>query len=67
VREKASGTKRYHHPIVGELTLNFETLVPPGAPDQAMITYVAEPGSESETALRLLASWAATEERVATP
>jgi transcriptional regulator with XRE-family HTH domain len=67
VREKASGTKRYQHPIVGELTLNFETLVPPGAPDQAMITYVAEPGSPSETSLRLLASWSATEERVATP
>jgi transcriptional regulator with XRE-family HTH domain len=67
VREKASGTKRYRHPIVGELTLGYETLVPPGAPDQALITYVPEPGSPSETALRLLASWAATEERVATP
>jgi transcriptional regulator with XRE-family HTH domain len=67
VREKASGTKRYRHPIVGELTLNFETLVPPGAPDQALITYVPEPGSPSETAVRLLASWAATEERVAAP
>ena len=67
VREKASGSKRYRHPIVGEMTLSFETLVPPGAPDQAMITYVAEPGSASETALRLLASWAATEERVAAP
>lgn len=67
VREKASGTKRFQHRIVGELVLDFETLVPPGAPDQAMITYVAEPGSASETALRLLASWAATEERVATP
>jgi transcriptional regulator with XRE-family HTH domain len=67
VREKASGTKHFHHPIVGELTLNFETFVPPAAPDQAMITYVAEPGSASETALRLLASWVATEDRVATP
>jgi hypothetical protein len=65
VREKAAGTKRFRHPVVGELTLSFETLVPPGAPDQALVTYTAEPGSESETALRLLASWAATEERVA--
>jgi transcriptional regulator with XRE-family HTH domain len=66
VREKASGTKRYRHPVVGDLTLGFETLVPPGAPDQALITYTAEPGSASETALRLLAAWAApaTEERV---
>jgi transcriptional regulator with XRE-family HTH domain len=65
VREKTSGTKRFRHPVVGELTLAYETLVPPGAPDQALVTYTAEPGSESETALRLLASWAATEERVA--
>jgi transcriptional regulator with XRE-family HTH domain len=65
VREKASGTKRMHHAVVGELTLAYETLVPPGAPDQALVTYTAEPGSESDTALRLLASWAATEERVA--
>jgi transcriptional regulator with XRE-family HTH domain len=65
VREKASGSKRFRHPVVGELTLAYETLVPPAAPDQALITYSAEPGSESETALRLLASWAATEHRAA--
>jgi transcriptional regulator with XRE-family HTH domain len=59
VREKASGTKRYRHPVVGEMTLGFETLVPPEARDLALITYTAEPGSASETALRLLASWAA--------
>ena len=59
VREKTSGTKRYRHAVVGELTLGYETLVPPGAPDQALITYTAEPGSASETALRLLGAWAA--------
>lgn len=64
VREKSAGTKRFRHPVVGELTLAYETLVPPGSPDQALVTYTAEPGSESETALRLLASWAATEEHV---
>ncbi len=64
VREKASGSKTYRHPIVGELTVHFETLVPPAAPDQALITYTVDPGSKSETALRLLASWIATEEQV---
>jgi transcriptional regulator with XRE-family HTH domain len=64
VREKAAGTKRFRHPVVGELTLTYETLVPPGAPDQALVTYTPEPGSESQTALRLLATWAATEEHV---
>jgi MmyB-like transcription regulator ligand binding domain/Helix-turn-helix domain len=67
VREKTSGTKTFHHPVVGDITLGFETLVSPGAPDQALITYTAEPGSASDTALRLLASWVATEERLATP
>jgi transcriptional regulator with XRE-family HTH domain len=64
VREKASGSKTYRHPIVGELTVHFETLVPPAAPDQALITYTVEPGSKSETALRLLLSWVASEEQV---
>jgi transcriptional regulator with XRE-family HTH domain len=68
VREKSTGTKTYRHPVVGELTLAYETLVPPGAPDLALITYTAEPASASETALRLLAAWAAPTgaERVAT-
>jgi hypothetical protein len=47
------------HPVVGELTLNYETLMVAGEADQALIAYTAEPGSKSETALRLLASWAA--------
>jgi len=67
VREKNSGTKTFHHPVVGDVTVAFETFVSPGAPDPALITYTPEPGSASETALRLLASWSATEERVATP
>jgi transcriptional regulator with XRE-family HTH domain len=59
VREKAHGSKRYRHPVVGELTVHYETLVLPQDPGQALVTYSTEPGSESETALRLLASWAA--------
>ncbi|MBO0840797.1 MAG: transcriptional regulator, partial [Sciscionella sp.] len=59
VREKTFGTKRFQHPVVGELTLSFETLRLPGDPDQAMVTYTAEPGSPSADALRLLASWTA--------
>jgi transcriptional regulator with XRE-family HTH domain len=59
VREKTHGLKRMLHPVVGELTLSYETLRLAGDPDQALITYTAEPGSTSETALRLLASWAA--------
>jgi hypothetical protein len=59
VRDKSFGVKRMVHPMVGELTLQYETLVMPGDPDQLLVTYSAEPGSQSETALRLLAGWTA--------
>jgi transcriptional regulator with XRE-family HTH domain len=59
VRDKTNGTKRMVHPAVGELTLNYETLMVAGESDQALIAYTAEPGSESATALRLLATLAA--------
>jgi transcriptional regulator with XRE-family HTH domain len=56
VHEKTYGTKLIRHPIVGELTLAFESLALPGDDDQMLVVYTAEPGSESETALRLLAT-----------
>jgi transcriptional regulator with XRE-family HTH domain len=59
VHEKTFGSKRYAHPVVGELELRFETFTLPGDPGQTLLTYVAEPGSPSETALRLLAQLAA--------
>ncbi|AVH54648.1 MULTISPECIES: helix-turn-helix domain-containing protein [Streptomyces] len=53
------GSKRYHHPLVGDLTLGFEAFKPMGDPDQTLGLYTVEPGSPSENALRLLASWTA--------
>ena len=61
VREKTHGTKRFQHPIVGSLTLAYESLALPGDGDQTLVVYTAEPGSSSETALRLLASAAEPE------
>jgi transcriptional regulator with XRE-family HTH domain len=58
VHEKTHGTKRHIHPLVGELTLSWETLALTGDSDQMLITYTAEPGSESETGLRLLGAMA---------
>lgn len=55
-----SGAKRIHHPIVGDLTLDFEALELPNDPGQRLVTYTTEPGSPSQHALALLASWAAT-------
>jgi transcriptional regulator with XRE-family HTH domain len=60
VKLHRTGVKRFHHPVVGELTLDFEMLDLPGDPGQKMLVYSAEPGSPSQQALQLLASWAST-------
>ncbi|MEU1629007.1 helix-turn-helix transcriptional regulator [Streptomyces sp. NPDC020096] len=67
VRERTHGTKRYHHPVVGDLTVAYETITFPGDADQTMCVYTVEPGSSSETALRLLANWTAGSEPQAAP
>jgi transcriptional regulator with XRE-family HTH domain len=55
-----NGTKHFHHPVVGDLTLDWDVLELPGDPGQRMVTYSAEPGSPTHQALQLLASWAST-------
>ncbi|WP_436232746.1 MmyB family transcriptional regulator [Actinacidiphila alni] len=57
VKKKTHGTMRLTHPLVGGLTLRYETLALPGDQDQSLTAYHAEPGSPSEEALRLSASW----------
>lgn len=62
VRRHGTGTKHFHHPAVGELTLAYEGLQLVADPALTLTIYTAEPGSPSEAALRLLASWAAARE-----
>ncbi|MFH9419798.1 helix-turn-helix domain-containing protein [Streptomyces sp. NPDC017529] len=59
VRDKNFGGKRMRHPVVGPLSLAYETLTLPADPDQQLVTYHAEPGSASALALRELARRAA--------
>ncbi|MEU6556052.1 helix-turn-helix transcriptional regulator [Streptomyces sp. NPDC046915] len=59
VKEKNHGVKRLQHPLVGALSLHFESFKLADDADQSMIVYHAEPGSPSAEALRLLASWGA--------
>ena len=66
VRYHRSGTKRFHHPLVGDLTLAFESLQLPADPGLTLVTYSAEPGSPTEAALRELAKWAGTRRRLTT-
>ncbi|MEU2264881.1 helix-turn-helix transcriptional regulator [Streptomyces olindensis] len=61
VRHHGTGTKRFHHSAVGELTVAYEALEMAAEPGLTLTVYTAEPGSPSEEALRVLASWAATQ------
>ncbi|MSZ76703.1 MAG: helix-turn-helix domain-containing protein [Actinobacteria bacterium] len=60
VQVHTSGTKLLHHPVVGDLDIQFESMPLPGDTDQSLLIYTAEPSSPSQDALALLASWAAT-------
>ncbi|WP_328634620.1 helix-turn-helix transcriptional regulator [Streptomyces sp. NBC_00356] len=55
------GTKRFLHPAVGEMELVHETLDLPGDDGLSITVYSADPGTPAADALRLLASWAATQ------
>ncbi|MFZ3495232.1 helix-turn-helix domain-containing protein [Streptomyces sp. 5.8] len=65
VLEHTHGTKRFRHPDIGELALEYESLTFPDDPDQTLYLYTAEPGSPSDEALRTLASRAARTARPA--
>jgi transcriptional regulator with XRE-family HTH domain len=66
VERRTTGRKGYHHPIVGDLTVDYQALNPSGDPDQVLIVYTTEPGSADETSLRLLANWHDGEQHRAT-
>lgn len=60
VRFHRTGVKKIHHPVVGALELTYEALELPADPGLRLSTFTALPGTASEDALRLLASWAVT-------
>jgi hypothetical protein len=60
VRFHRSGVKRFHHPVVGDLTLAFEALDLAADEGLRVSAYTAEPGTPADDALKLLATWAAT-------
>ncbi|MFE6624456.1 helix-turn-helix domain-containing protein [Streptomyces sp. NPDC057740] len=59
VAARTIGRKTYLHPVVGELTLDCDTLTANADPDQYMTVWTAAPGTPAHDQLRLLASWAA--------
>ena len=61
VRYHGAGTKHFHHLVVGNLELAYESVDMISEPGLTLTIYAAEPGSPTEQALALLASWAATQ------
>ncbi|MGW1803301.1 helix-turn-helix transcriptional regulator [Streptomyces sp. NPDC001984] len=57
VHAHTTGTKRLHHPLVGDLTLDYVALAVEGDPEQTLVIYTPEPASPSAEALGILASW----------
>ena len=61
-----SGRKRLRHPAVGQLALDFESLELASAPGLVINVYTAPAASPAADALKLLASWAASQEDLGT-
>ncbi|MGV9824008.1 MULTISPECIES: MmyB family transcriptional regulator [unclassified Gordonia (in: high G+C Gram-positive bacteria)] len=66
VRFHRSGRKRLRHPAVGQLDLDFEGMELPSEPGLQLNVYTAAAGTPTADGLRLLASWAASEEHLDT-
>ncbi|WP_415646200.1 helix-turn-helix transcriptional regulator [Stackebrandtia soli] len=62
VRLHGSGVKRFHHAVVGELDLAYESMELTTEPGLTLTVYTAEPASPSDERLRLLASWSTAEQ-----
>jgi transcriptional regulator with XRE-family HTH domain len=61
-----SGTQPFHHPLVGDLTLDYDALEIPADLGLTIVAYTAEAGSPSQQALDLLASWTSTPDQART-
>jgi len=66
VRLHGAGSKLFHHAVVGDLDLSYESVDMISDPGLSITVYAAEPGSKTAEALDLLASWQATETAEAT-
>ncbi|MEU3784440.1 helix-turn-helix transcriptional regulator [Streptomyces sp900129855] len=57
VRACAYGVKRIRHPVAGPLTFPYETLTIAEDPNQSLLVYTPQPGSDTAERLALLGSW----------
>jgi transcriptional regulator with XRE-family HTH domain len=54
VQQRTYGSKRLRHPLVGELTVDYETLTFPGDPEIKLFVFTTEAGSTSRQAIERL-------------
>src|SRR3954466_14884307 len=66
VKFHRSGQKRLRHPPGGQLDLDFESMPISSAPGLQLNVYTAAAGTPTADGLKLLASWAASQESLAT-
>jgi transcriptional regulator with XRE-family HTH domain len=66
VKFHRSGQKRLRHPVVGQLDLDFESMELSSEPDLQLNVYTAAANTPTADGLRLLASWAASQELLPT-
>ncbi len=66
VRFHRSGRKRLRHPAVGQLDLDFEAMQLPSEPGLQLNIYTAAANTPTADGLKLLASWAASQDDLAT-
>jgi hypothetical protein len=59
VLDRSFGTKRFRHPVVGPLSIDYQAFTMPGIDDQTFFVYLPTDDQSSQDAWRLLASWAA--------
>lgn len=62
VRLHRTGTKCFHHPVVGALELDFEAMDLSADEGLVLTAYSPAPGTPSHDGIALLANWIATEE-----
>ncbi|MET8830704.1 helix-turn-helix transcriptional regulator [Streptomyces sp. NPDC004610] len=57
VRVHRTGAKTFRHPLIGVVTLPYETLRVEARSSQVLCVYTPRPGTPEADAIRLLASW----------
>ncbi|MFC9132696.1 helix-turn-helix transcriptional regulator [Streptomyces sp. NPDC057099] len=64
VLNRTFGQKRFRHPVVGPLTIDYQAFTLPGEEDQTLFLYLPAQDQASQEAWQLLTSWNADETAV---